>query len=245
MKQLLCLLLTGILFFSCSPPEESISLRFNLTYDGEPLAMFTDVDYPDGRKMQFQRVSFYISGLEVSEKGQASPVADVDYVDMTASHSDPAEIIPTIVEYFAEDYPDYDQLSFTLGLSEEQNNSVPADFSSNSALARNGEYWPSWNSYVFAKLEGNIDLDGDGEYGAGEAFIFHLGSTEVARDVSLNITKNQQEIINLTVDIEKVFQRGTQIYDIDDFLKLEQLNDDQISRMNWMMDNLSGAIRVN
>ncbi len=245
MKQLLYFLLTGILLFSCSPPEESIMLRFNLEYNDEPLVMFSDVDYPDGRKMQFQRISFFISGVNVSENGSATEVSDVDFIDMTSSHSNAADIQPTIVEYFSDDYPDFDSINLTLGLSEEQNNSTPADFSSNSPLARSGEYWPSWNSYVFVKLEGNIDLDGDGEYGGGEAFIFHLGSTETARDISLPVASTQQEIIDFSIDVEKIFQRGSQIYDIDDFQRLEQLSDDHISRMNWMMDNLAGAISIN
>ena len=52
-----------------------------------PLVMQQDYRYPDGRKVRFTRVSFYISDLTFSGDDRAVLIKDVDFVDLTSSHS--------------------------------------------------------------------------------------------------------------------------------------------------------------
>ena len=75
-----------------------------------------------------------------------------------------------------------DRLRFNIGLTPEQNSTVPADYTSGSPLAMPGEYWLAWKSYIFLKIEGWIDLDGDGMAETGVAL--HLGSDEVMKSIS-------------------------------------------------------------
>ena len=43
-------------------------------------------------------------------------------------------------------------------------------------MADGGNYWDSWQSYIFAKLEGKIDKDGDGVFETG--ITLHTGGNE-------------------------------------------------------------------
>ena len=208
--------------------------------------MFTDITYPDGKKMQFQRVSFYMSEVLIEGGGSSTELSDVEQLNLTDTHSDPANLRPTTLFYSQENFQDYDRLIFRIGLTPEQNASSFSDHSASSPLASVGEYWPTWNSYVFAKFEGNIDINNDGVYGAGETFLLHTGGDRIKStfgEFDLNTTSPGQ--ININIDLEKVFERNGEIYDLANFREIHTLTDENIERMNWLMENLEGAMSLN
>ena len=129
-------------------------------------------------------------------------------------------------------------LSLIIGLSEEQNASVPSDYSSSNPLSKSSEYWLAWNSYIFVKFEGFFDADGDGEPETG--FNLHLGSDAASRPIARNSDDSDGEI-SLIIDLMDVFDNG-QIYDIRTNPNIHSL--EQMPLAEFLMDNLASSLRL-
>ena len=239
MKILFTLLVASICFLGCGDDnnEDQLFLNFKLEYQDQPLVLFEEVDYPDGKKIEFTRVSFYLSEIELTVDGQSFNAGET-YVDLTASHSE----LNTAQEGLNVGLKDVtgnviENIKFNVGLTPEQNSTVPQDYPSSSALSRSGEYWSNWNSYVFVKLEGRYDRDGDG---IKEGFALHLGSDSAMRSVNFN-DLNGNDIAEVKIDVEKIFNNGT-LYNISENPNLHSLS--QMDQINQLMDNLASSISI-
>ena len=70
MKILLTFLSMSIFLISCGGDDDNTAvINLKLEYAGEPLVMFQEFDYPDGNKIEFSRISFYISDIELTTDG--------------------------------------------------------------------------------------------------------------------------------------------------------------------------------
>jgi len=223
----------------CSKDKIELSLRFQLQYQGDPLVILKDYSYPDGKTVQFTRVSFFISELVVKDRDESVSLKEIDFVNLSQSHADEANAAEGYL-YLQEEIPfsNIDQISFNIGLTPKQNETVPADYVSGEPLARPGEYWVAWDSYIFVKIEGWVDLDGDGAVETGIAL--HMGSNNVMRNVSLDIADAAQEI-TMVLDLHSVFKRE-KIYDIATNPQLHSLS--QLSAAEELADNLVRALQI-
>ncbi len=229
-----------LLFTSCGTDEENLMLNFKLKYDNSPLIMFDEYTYPTGETFNITRFSFYISEVNLLSGGESTEVAEVEYIDLTMANID-SESSENGYNYVLRDTEgsSASEISFNIGLTDAMNNTVPADYSSNHPLALSGEYWSSWTSYIYIKIEGNIDLDGDGTLEQGVAL--HLGSSEVMREVQFSDLNNDGEF-SLEINLKKVFENGD-IYDIAANPRIHNLN--QIDQANILVDNLTQSITNN
>lgn len=234
------------LFISCgSDNTPSVELNFKLEYDGNPLVMFQDVTYPNGEIMQMKRVSFFVSDMTLSDAaGNSEVVSEVEYLDMTDSHISVEGATEGLsLNLGSTDLTDVNQLRFNVGLNEAQNATVPEDYRSTSPLSRSAEYWRSWESFVFIKLEGIIDYNQNGITDNGESFTLHLGSNAVMRPISLNVN-DLSDPIDITIDIRDIFQdEAGEVYDITgEGARLHTLDDPTLVRMAFLTDGLAAAI---
>ncbi|MBT8232002.1 MAG: hypothetical protein HKO66_14340 [Saprospiraceae bacterium] len=242
MKALFLIIFSAFFISSCGDNDpNNLIINFKLKYNNEPLVMFEEVTYPDGSKIEFTRISFYTSNYSINQDGGEinTPSNEAYYIDLTASHSD-LELAERGLDFDTGlgINSKIDAFNFNIGVTSDINASVPQDYSSSNDLSRTGEYWSNWNSYVFTKLEGRIDIDGDG---ISEAFALHLGSDAALRNVSFS-NLNADENISLEIDVNKIFNTGT-LYDIKTTPNIHTLQ--QISHINQLMDNLAGSFTVN
>ena len=235
----------SLILSSCgNNEEEEIQFNFKMTYGDAPLVMFEDVDFADGRKMQFSRISFFVSDLTLSNNGVNQGSTDVAYLTLSDSHLNLEEAqVGTPLKLKVEEGNSFDKLQFNIGLTDDQNNTLPTDHTSSSPLSRTGEYWPGWESYIYAKFEGDIDLNGNGAYEAGETFSLHMGTEAALRAVNLDLTESK-ESYDIIIDIAKVFNNNGATYDIDGMRQMHGLSDQTITNINFLSDNLSEAISV-
>lgn len=234
MKKAFTFLALATLLMSCGSEDDSATLNFKLNYAGEPLVMFEEYDYPDGNKIEFSRISFYISDIALITAGTSYDGGEI-YVDLTNAHADLESSNKGLgITINDIEESEIESISFNLGLSPELNSTVPSDYPSSSDLSRTGEYWSGWQSYVFAKIEGRLDRDGDG---TKEAFVLHLGSDEAVRPLSFTNSQNDKDFM-FNLDIEKVFNTGS-IYNIAETPNIHSLG--QIDIINQLMDNLAGS----
>lgn len=231
---------SAIVFSSCGDDSSELTINFKLEYDGEPLVMFDEYNYPDGKTMNFTRFSFYISELNMIKDGTSSEVKDVDYIDLTMYNID-KEASEKGFDYIIRDLEniDFNGLSFNIGLTPAMNSTVPADYDSSSPLSLTSEYWLNWESYIFAKIEGNIDLDGDGSLETGVAL--HLGSDPILRNVQFDNMDGDSNV-DILIDLKDVFDSGS-IYDIETTPRIHSLS--QIDQATELIDNLAQSIKLN
>jgi len=238
--------LLSLLIFSCKSDDDKLKLNFQLEYDSNPLVMFEPVDYPGGNKILISKVSFYISALSIlhddNPSGATFDVKDVDYIDLTNAHAD----LKSAEEGLAVEYDlpttNIDQVFMIVGLNSNLNATVPTDYSSSNDLSLAGEYWPGWESYIFAKIEGMIDLDGDGTL--EQQVALHLGSNEARREIITTNLDNETEL-NISIDIKKVFEHDGEIYDIATTPQIHTINEaNAIESINFLADGLIRAFEI-
>lgn len=239
-KYIVLAFLSIITFYSCSDDDAETILNFRLEYEGEPFVFFKDYSYPDGKTFNLTRLSFYISDIQLSSTGQGSSSSVPEYLDFTNSHADESKAMDGF-DLPMQLSPDGDitGVSFSIGLNEELNATVPNIYPSSHAMSRSAEYWASWNSYIFAKIEGNIDLDGDQVKETG--VVLHLGSDEAFRTININGLANTDNV-DLVIEVKDIFQNGSDIFDIETTHKIHNLS--QMAESNILMDNLVSAIRA-
>ncbi|MEM6726279.1 MAG: MbnP family protein, partial [Bacteroidota bacterium] len=108
-------------------------------------------------------------------------------------------------------------LKFGLGVKPDLNAMVPADFPSTSPLSDAGNHWTAWDSYIFMKVEGRTDPDGDGQQFEGN-FLYHTGGDPLFRTVTLDqtITLTSEVNANAVVELEvkDIFSDGSLNQDI-------------------------------
>jgi len=243
----LTLLTVVMMMASCGSDDDeikSLDMNFKLQYDGDPLVMFEDVTYPNDETMEVTRVSFYLSDIALrTTEGETEIVSEAEYVDLTDSHIDAEKAVNGYMLNLDTDGGNYDQLSFNIGLTESQNASVPEDYTSDNALSKSAEYWRSWNSYVFIKIEGYMDYNKNDVMDSGEAFGLHLGTDASMRSMTSGIS-DPGEVMDIVIDIKDVFENENGIYDIAAGPRLHTLSDATLANMAFLADGFELATSV-
>ncbi len=232
-KLLFLTIVSFLIMSSCNDDAEptgsgDLQINFKLVYDDDPLEMLKSYELPNGIRLNFNRVSFYVSdikmfGTEVVELGNN------DYINLTNSHASQSSAIQGFNFNTTLKEGNYNALSFLLGVSAEDNAMVPSDFTSDSDLSLNGEYWAGWESYVFVKIEGNLDLDEDGVY--EEPMALHIGGDnalaefQVTGDLRIDPIITRQ--VPLTIDLYDMLTEGG-VFDLEANPRIHSLDQEPI-----------------
>ncbi len=233
------LVLLLLLPLGCKEEKLNITLHIQLLYDGNPLLMQQEYSYPDGKVFSLTRVSMYLSDLIIGDEDQEQLLHEVHFADLTTSHRDLSSASSGYLLFGGEtSLSRVSSIDFNVGLTPEQNSTVPADYSSGDPLAMTGEYWLAWNSYIFVKIEGWIDLNNDGAPETGVAL--HLGSDDAMSTISLDNTESVTDI-TIQVDVNKIFAGGN-IYDIEANPQIHSLS--QKAALIELSSNLNKSISL-
>jgi len=239
----------GILAFSACEKDEdkaAANLNFTATYDGAPLVMFQTYDYPGVSSVRFQRLSYFISDVQLLRAGsdEAVDVTDVYYVDFQNIQDEAAA--QEGVNLAVEDLPagEYSGVRFTVGVSPTLNKTSPADYSTTHPLAK--EYWENWASYISLKVEGNADTLGNGTHDLG--LQYHLADTSATADYvlelaqSISLTEDATTTIPITVDLKAIMTTtGGSLFDVKAKPR-DHGKDPALSTL--FMTNLKDAMRI-
>lgn len=234
--------------FELLPPSGGVlSLNFKLEYQDTPLVMFEEKAYPGDYTINFTRFSFFISDVTlIGADGSETNVLDIDMLNLTEAHEQSA----TAENGF--DYPipglatgDFTAIRFGIGVPPDQNSQRPNDFPTGhplSVLSGGGaEHWTGWNSYVFFKLEGNIDTTGHGDY-AGIAL--HAGADDAFQEkmleIPFSIEKNETTTISMRIDLYDVLVQENEVYNLIEDGQIHAL--EQLPLAVGLSENLVKAI---
>ncbi len=253
-KKIYWTLIAGIALFglslsSCGDDMDqlgALKLNFKLNYQGQPLVMTPNqVDF-NGIPFKVSRVSFFISEMKLSGTEGQVDLKEVDYINLTDSHADLAAAQKGY-DYLINDVPigQYNTISFNLGLTDEMNAKAPSDYSAGSILADQSEYCADWGSYIYIKIEGLMDFDGDGIFNDG--ITMHLGSNDamVAKqyDHAITIKDKEETQLNFTLDLYKVFDDGSTVYDFEKYPRTHTL--DLIEQIKFVAQGVGRELQLN
>ncbi len=226
---------------SCSEDDKlgAVELNFKLVYDGTPLIAGQTLDYPLGFEFFITKFSMFLSELSIENSTVSIDLSDAIFLDLAAEQFDDTSAQSGVTLRF-EGIPEneYTTMKVSLGLPGILNSTNPTDYISDSPLANTGEYWAGWESYIFHKLEGKMDPDGNGLLDTGIAL--HIGSDDAYRNRTIikNIVVDDGEttVVEIVIDLKEVLTVEGQAFDLAETPQVHHLG--VLPKVLPLMDNL-------
>ena len=241
MKKLLIVALAFSFWgMQCKKPETetgSIQMVIKPIFNSKPFVL-NQIYKIDGKNVKFTRLLFFSATDRINysddNKKNGKYVQQFAFTELDDSIKSAAGVSKTIELPLGE----AKQFNFKLGVESDLNALTPVDFSSANPLSDAGQYWESWKSYIFAKLEGSIDKDGDGRFETG--ITLHTGGNESFRSLSFSktFTVDTQGSTKLNFDLNV----NTLLTGIDLATVNSSHQTGDLPTMLKMMDNLKNAI---
>ncbi|MEO1261523.1 MAG: MbnP family protein [Bacteroidota bacterium] len=263
MKKILFLFTIVALFMAASCDDDqvlgdtgSVNLNFKAVYAGEPLVFqnseFT-YKYPESFPIRFNDLRFFISEVAlVEEEGSDEAVLfELDYLSF--SENSTLEEAERATTYPLDNIPagNYKALKFSIGVPADLNNDNFTDYGVNHPLRSNsGEYWSGWDSFIFMKINGSFDKDGDGLGMGDDASLgHHLGGDDYFKTVTLEkaivVDPDQSADLNITLDLVEFYQNDAgQILDLTIPENWATHNTDNIEPLVFLTNNFERGFTI-
>ncbi len=219
-------------------PQGIMSIIFKPNYNAKPFVI-NQIYNIDGKNVRFTRLSFLLTETcpkATSSEGSCGTNAyliDLTTLDdSTKSAKGFTQILSNLYE------GNKTGLQMSLGVAPNLNTSLPKDFSSSNPLSDAGLYWADWKSYIFTKIEGLIDKDGNGTFETG--ITLHTGGDDSFRQIwypqTFTVDTKGTTTLNLDLNINTLL-RGIDLATVN---STHQTGDKPT--MLKIMDNLKDAI---
>jgi hypothetical protein len=249
MKQHLFLLaLLGIfLNASCKkdPKETQFSVFFHAQYDGKQADLAKNYSFSNTTDVQFTRFNIFLSDLAlVKENGSLQSLSEIEFLDFT-SPADATSLLEPIRIQFTAPVGKYKGLSLGYGVKPSLNAQKPNKFPSTHPLSiAAGEFWDSWGSYIFMKIEGRGEQDGDPDPEVN--MVYHCGSDEVYRTGTKQIALDLQEgaaDLHVAFDLKKLFYVNSEWFDIEGAPRTSDSKGD-VKVAKLLMDQIDASVSI-
>ncbi|MEY3367933.1 MAG: hypothetical protein RI973_1088 [Bacteroidota bacterium] len=257
MKKLI--LLTFVIaasFYACQGDNENdqlvnVNLNFRAVYNGEPLVMISgQYTYPDGKPVKFQTFNFYVSDVVlIGEDGVTeTPLVDIDFIDFSENTTPGEAARPVTIGVEKINPGTYKGLRIGFGVPAELNNAQANQLEAGHPLREtySSHFWSDWGSFIFMKLEGVYDKDGNGFDGNDPGFGHHTGTNAVYRTVlfeqPLVLNPGESMDLNLVVDARKFYEQNDSFLDFSNPANLYTHNPNDLTIANYIVDNFANAV---
>lgn len=224
----------------CVYPVGTLNMNFKAIYANKPLIINQIYDY-NGKKVTFSKLQFFLSSdinyfTQLTSTSDRNPITNlVDFTKLDDTEKANAGVLlPLALPKGA-----HSLINFDIGVSKNVNTKSPRDFRFPDGMADEGNFWPPWASYIFVKLEGKIDNDGNGTLETG--ITLHTGGDEVLTKMQF---KKNYEVgdSNPTVNFELNVNELVKNIDLTTVNSTHQVG--SIPIMKTMMGNFSTALTV-
>lgn len=255
------LALVALSMVSCKPDpvvEENktanIEVNFVAEYQNSPLVIFSeDYAYPEiGNTFNVKKFQFLITDLVLLKggTGDATELAEVELIDFTDKNTADLAVRGTARSYDSIPVGEYVGIRFGFGVNNELNRAeTQANYTSGEPLTM--DFWNGWNSYIFSKLEGDFDMNGDGMYDDSLDFSYslHTGTNEGYHVITLNapisVTADGDNVTKIVVDFEKMLiDTAGEVYDIVDENNRTTHSLNNIGEVLQLLENTKGAFTI-
>src|SRR5688572_11275707 len=205
LKTLVFLFVVSLVLASCNNEDKhgSLTLHFTPAFLGSPLKMFEPLDFTGASyDIKFSHLSMFVSDIQLLKGTSIEVLSDVELVDMSFDDVTSAEEGFTI-HFDQVPAQTYNEIKFGIGVPPDQNAQTPSEFPSGNPLSNAGYYWQAWLSYIFMKVEGQIETAQPGSFETN--FAYHTGTDELYRVFSTTIPVEIKDGKNTDVFIEMDF----------------------------------------
>lgn len=223
-------------------PLTDFKITFKARYDGQPFEKNKNYPY-DNYNIQISRFSTYLSDITLLKGSEEVKLSDIEWIEFTPDLSPKAVDVPITFAKVPEG--DYTGIRFGYGVRPDLNAKRPNNFPAGHPLAREIEYWLGWKSYIFSKVEGQGDSNGDNI--ADVFLLYHCGSDAVYRSYTFNlpIRVEQNAGLEVTFDAKKLFTVGNGVLDLKVIDNQATSNDPKdVKIATVLMDNFDLATTV-
>lgn len=168
-------------------PVENTKVQVNLSYDfnfgNEDFSLNTEYTLDNGYKVRYTLASFYLSKPVIMDDAGGMMPLSPEYLIIRP------DVSMSDLGFIEEGHAHMFKLSIGVdSASNTESGSTgvqPTDFTDpNHPLGPQpeGMYWTWASGYIFVKIEGEVDYEGDGTY--DQVFKYHLGTNEFRKDRS-------------------------------------------------------------
>ncbi|MFN4254452.1 MAG: MbnP family protein [Saprospiraceae bacterium] len=218
---LLLIALLSLVTVGCDKDDDSkpatssnLTVTFKATFDGVELEKQKDFMY-GSYPVHFDRYTQYISDLAlVKSDGSEVKLSEVEFLEFFPDFNSGNLSATPQRTYANVPLGDYTGLKIGVGVRTDLNAKKPSDFPAGTPLALENEYWLSWKSYIFSKIEAKAELDGTGnDY---ETFLNYHSGSATSRDIykafsytiPISVT-GPADAMTLELDMKKLFTGPT------------------------------------
>ena len=248
-------LLSLLVFFSCKPDKVDpnagdVKFNFKATFNSNPLVVFNDYLCPDGDSIEVHVFNFFISHVDlVKENNEVVRVKLVDYIDFNANTNINIANSGITKTYTAVPPGNYKEIRFGIGIEPGLNSKDPGDYPSDPYLGDPGNYWASWNSFIFSRIEGRLDT-APGQAGGNVSYLYHAGVDGMYKSrtfaKSFNVSKDLPAEIDFVIDVKDVFYRvGSEVnIPVDNVSHSAAAGTPGFNLANLVIGNIANAITI-
>jgi hypothetical protein len=210
-------LLAVLIFFACKDNNnpamaDNFTLTFKASYEGQPLEKYKN--YPYGNSVvQFDRFNIFLSDITLLKGAEEIKLSEIEWVDFTPDLAPDNKAVDVQFTYHVPE-GDYTGIKIGYGVKPALNAKKPSDFAPEHPLYIETEYWSGWKSYIFAKVQGEVDLDGND---TTETNIFYHCGSDAMYDtgtVDRDIRVRADGSATVTFDLHKLFTTDGQLLDL-------------------------------
>lgn len=226
-------------------PRSTFTITFKALYDGQPLEKLKLYDY-DTYQVQLSRFNTFMSNITLLG-GPAGDVkiSAIEWVNFTPDLAPDNFAVPVPIAIANVPDGDYTGIRLGYGVPPNLNALQPKDFPPAHPLSKENEYWLGWKSYIFNKIEGQVDLNNNGQFDG--ALIYHCGSDAVYREYAFNLPITIEPGAGITVefDLKDLFVLNGGWLNLNDPYNLITSNDvNDVVVATLLMDNFGNATTV-
>jgi hypothetical protein len=207
--------LLALAFSSCKEKETTTSYTMSFTPTFNNVQLDSKDFYAVGTaSCQFTRFTLFLSDLIlVAEDGSEQLLSEVEFLNFNQD-TDPTTLMETIKLNFEVPNGKYKALKLGYGVKPSLNAKKPSDFPVNHILAQEaGQYWDSWQSYIFMKIEGK----GSSASYPNINMSYHCGANPVyisdVKNISLDLAGDDLQT-EFVLDLAKLFEKNGTWYDV-------------------------------
>ena len=231
-----------------STAEGTLEIFFEPVYgaEGKLIDPITNFTYANGNAIRIVVSDMFLGNISLGAASSTKVLSEVEYINLSEPTKDQSTgLTDKFLVLNKVPAGEYSFFEFGIGVPPELNNKRPTDFPSSHPLSRSSHYWDPWNSYIFAKLEGKLDLQDNGSF--NHNFVYHSGKDELYRvlraEIPISIKEGEVTRIKLVLDHEKLL-----VNDVGEFVDIENVPIDhsagELDLMKFIVDNYGRAFTL-
>lgn len=198
-------------------PVGNVEINVKANYDGDLFQTQKEYEYIPGMKIKFTEFNFFVSNISLLEDENSTDeteLADIDFVELSfdVTQNEEAE---AGYDISTKKVPagTYRAFKIGFGVPGDLNRTSPGDYGDGDVMATSTHFWAPLNSYIFSKIEGFSDNNGNGifEGSEGENIRFHLGLDPIYTERILFpsepivVVDGESVKLTLNIDVKKLF----------------------------------------